>query len=125
MIYIIIGLTGLLILVALFTFFFRHRSHVEEDTVIPDAECCGAHAVCEKGLKKADPHIEYFEDEELDTLKHIASDAYSDNQLDMFRDILYTLKREEIEDWFISLEKREINFPDSLKQEALELMKTD
>lgn len=122
MIYIIIAIAGLLILVALLTFFSRHKHTAPDVTTVPDAECCGAHAVCEKGLKKADPHIEYFDDEELDRFKGVAGDAYSDEDIEVFRDILYTLRHEELEDWFISLDKREICFPDPLKSEALEML---
>lgn len=124
MLYLILALAGLLVIVALFTFLRRKQDVPNEDIVAPEEGCCGAHAVCEKGLKKIDTKIEYFEDEELDALKGIASDVYSDEQLEMFRDVLYTLRPEEIEDWFISLDKRGISFPDALKPEALDLMKT-
>ena len=67
MIYILSGLTGLLILVALFTFIHKHRHSEDLETIVaPPADCCGAHAICEKGLKKASPQIDYFDDEELD-----------------------------------------------------------
>ncbi|WP_251619927.1 hypothetical protein [Odoribacter lunatus] len=123
MLYILIGIAGLLVIVALFTFFSKRTTSEEtENTSLPDAECCGAHAVCEKGLKKMDTHIDYFEDEELDAMKGIPADAYTPEQLDRFRDVLYTLRKEEITDWFISLEKREIQFPEILKIEALDLL---
>ncbi|MDL2283518.1 hypothetical protein LJB94_03290 [Odoribacter sp. OttesenSCG-928-G04] len=122
MLYIILGLTGLLIIVALFTFIFGKPATKQDDVVAPDADCCGAHEVCEKGLKKMDPTIIYYEDEELDLYKHLAADAYSDQQLDTFRDVMYTLRKEEVENWLISLEKREILFPDLLKQELLDLL---
>ena len=67
MIYILSGLTGLLILVALFTFIHKRRHSEDPETIVaPPADCCGAHAICEKGLKKASPQIDYFDDEELD-----------------------------------------------------------
>ena len=91
--YIILGLAGLLILVALFTYLSRRKHNEPEEVVAPPADCCGAHAVCEKGLKKADPSIEYFED----------------------------LRPEEITDWLISLEKREIALPYILRQEAIDM----
>lgn len=56
MIYILSGLTGLLILVALFTFIHKHRHSEDPETIVaPPADCCGAHAICEKGLKKPVP----------------------------------------------------------------------
>lgn len=118
MLFLILGITGLLIIVALFT--YRHNDTPEE-VIAPPTECCGAHAVCEKGLKKADSHIEYFEDEELDRYKRIPANCYTDDQIENFREVLYTLRSEEIEDWLISLEKREINLPEILRQEAIEM----
>lgn len=122
MIYLILALTGLLLVVALFTFFSKRKNNQPEEVAAPPAECCGAHAVCEKGLKKADSHIDYFDDEELDAYKGIPADSYSDSQIDNFRDVLYTLRQEEVEDWLISLEKREISLPEILRQEALEML---
>lgn len=122
MIYIILGLTGLLVLVALFTYMTRRKSKEAEDIVAPPAECCGAHAICEKGLKKADPNIDYFDDEELDAYKQIPADAYTDEQIEAFREVMYTLRPEEVEDWLISLEKRELQLPEILRPEAFELL---
>ena len=119
MLYIIIGIIGLLVLVALFTFISKIGKHdKEEDKIVaPPTDCCGAHAVCEKGLKKADQTIVYFDDEELDAFRGIAPDEYTDEQIDFFREILYSIRPEELSDWFISLEKREIEIPNVLKQE--------
>lgn len=122
MIYIILGLTGLLVLVALLTYMTRRKSKEAEDIVAPPAECCGAHAICEKGLKKADPNIDYFDDEELDAYKQIPADAYTDEQIEAFREVMYTLRPEEVEDWLISLEKRELQLPEILRPEAFELL---
>lgn len=122
MIYIILGLTGLLVIVALLTYLGKRKNKEQTIITAPPAECCGAHAVCEKGLKKADPHIEYFDDEELDAFKHIPANAYDDKQIDTFREVLYTLRPEELEDWLISLEKREINLPEILRPEAFEML---
>ena len=82
MIYILSGLTGLLILVALFTFIHKRRHSEDPETIVaPPADCCGAHAICEKGLKKASPQIDYFDDEELDVYRQIAPEAYTDEQI--------------------------------------------
>lgn len=123
MVSIIIAIAGLLVIVALLTYFTRRKTSREpEKTAAPAADCCGAHEVCEKGLKKMDPRIEYFDDEELDAYRDFAGDAYTDEQIDAFRDILYTLRPQEIGDWLTSLEKRHVNLPDVLRQEALEMM---
>lgn len=118
MIYIVIGIIGLLIIVGLFTFFSKMKTgNQEEEITVHPVECCGIHAVCEKGLKRIDEKIEYFDDEELDAFKGIAPDGYTDEQIDVFREVLYTVRPEELSDWFISLEKRKIEIPDVLKQE--------
>ena len=53
MIYIIISIIGLLVIVALFTYSSKSKTKTEEPPVVaPPADCCGAHAICEKGLKK-------------------------------------------------------------------------
>ena len=122
MIYIILGIMGLLFIVALFTYISRRRNNTPDEPITPPIECCGAHEVCEKGLKIVDPNIIYYDDEELDAYKHIPSNSYNDAQIDIFRDILYTLRTEEIEDWLISLDKREIYLPEILRPEAIDLI---
>ena len=118
MIYIIISIIGLLVIVALFTYSSKSKTKTEEPpVVVPPADCCGTHASCEKGLKKIYEKIEYFVDEELDQYRGIPSDSFNDQQIDQFREILYTIHPEELSDWFISLEKRGIELPDVLKQE--------
>lgn len=122
MLYIILGIAGLLVTVALFTFIFRRKNGTPEEIIAPEEGCCGAHAICEKGLKKIEKQIEYFDDEELDQFKGIAADAYADKQIDMFREVLYTLNKKEVSDWLVSLEQREIALPEILRQEALEML---
>ena len=54
MIYIIISIIGLLVIVALFTYSSKSKTKTEEPpVVVPPADCCGTHAICEKGLKKS------------------------------------------------------------------------
>ena len=50
-------------------------------------------------MKKASPQIDYFDDEELDVYRQIAPEAYTDEQIEVFRDILYTLRPEEVEEF--------------------------
>ena len=95
----------------------------EED----DEECCGEHEVCEKGkIKRAlRTDIEYFDDEELDRYRGIAADEYSDEAVEEFREVLYTMYPTEVDDWLKSLELREVNLPDALKDEVFMLMSND
>lgn len=85
-----------------------------------DEDCCGQHAVCERDslLAAVSKDIEYYDDEELDAYRGISSDAYPENIVEEFREILYTLKEIEIAGWIRSLQLRGIDLPDALKDEA-------
>lgn len=87
------------------------------------SECCGAHEICEvdEQLLKSEEVI-YFDDEELDRYKGVDSALFSDQQIDEFRDILYTLQTKEINSWLKSLEMRNIQLPAILHQEARQLI---
>ncbi len=83
-------------------------------------DCCGAHEVCETdSLLSHSDEIEYFEDEELDQFKKTHPDSYSDEQIEMFREVLYTLKENEVAAWLKSLQLRAIHPPYIIKEEAL------
>lgn len=91
----------------------------EEPFNIPGS-CCGAHEVCEFEEMLQNPNeIIYFEDEELDRFQGVPANAYNDAQIDEFRDVLYTLKDDEIKIWLLSIERRKIQLPGILRQEAL------
>lgn len=98
-------------------------NETEEKNVNVALDCCGAHEVCdfEEMLKNPD-EIVYFEDEELDRFQGIDPNKYQDDQIDEFRDILYTLNSEEIRKWLLSIERRKIQLPSVLKQEAIQLL---
>jgi len=83
-------------------------------------DCCGAHEVCEfEEMLKNPEEIIYFEDEELDRFKGIPADKYDHSQIDEFRDVLYTLNTDEIRMWLLSIERRQLQLPDIMRQEAL------
>ena len=62
--------------------------------------------------------IEYYDDEELDRFKGVEPDAYEDADVEEFREVLYTLQEVEVAGWLRSLQLREVNLPDALKDEA-------
>lgn len=84
-----------------------------------DMECCGQHEVCEKEslLAAISKQIEYYDDEELDRFRGRASDDYTEEEEEEFREILYTTKEEEVAGWSRSLQLRGIELPDGLKDE--------
>lgn len=93
-----------------------------DSTHIP-AGCCGKHAVCEKyGTKASAGSDDYFDDEELDQYKGRSSGSYTDKEVEEFRYVLYTMQQEEVISWIQSLQAREIELPDQLKEEAFFMM---
>lgn len=87
------------------------------------SDCCGAHEVCDVDeMFQNQTKIVYFDDEELDKYIDVDGTAYSDNQVEEFREVLYTLQPSEINAWLKSLELRKIDLPVILKQEARQLL---
>ena len=89
------------------------------EIVEADAECCGQHETCERDslLAAVSKKIEYYDDEELDRFQGVEADAYDEDAVNEFRDVLYTLKDIEVAGWLRSLQLRAINLPDELKDE--------
>ena len=85
-----------------------------------DEECCGQHEICEKEslLAAVSKKIEYYDDEELDQFIGKAGDAYTEEETEMFRDVLYTTLDVEVAGWIRSLQLRGIELPDDLKDEV-------
>ena len=82
-----------------------------------DFVCCGQHEVCEKeSLRTRVQDIDYYEDEELDRFR--GRTAYSEEEVEEFREVLYTMRPDEVAGWLHSLELRRVNLPDELKDEA-------
>ena len=85
-----------------------------------DMECCGAHEVCEKDslLAALSKQIEYYNDEELDRIRGREGDEYTPEEADEFRDVLYTMRSDEVAGWVRSLQLRMVNLPDEVKDEV-------
>lgn len=101
----------------------RNRHLTAEETVVNpvDMECCGQHEVCEKEslLAALSKQIEYYNDEELDRFRGRASDTFSPDETEEFRDILYTMRSDEVAGWVRSLQLRGVEMPDGLKDEVV------
>jgi len=117
--------------VAVILLFFRKNKNIGSETVAePEEEpgtvasdCCGAHEVCEFDASAFDEEqIEYFEDEELDVLRNVREDELTAQQIDDLREVLYTLRTNEINRWITSLARRHIHLPSILLQEARQLI---
>lgn len=93
----------------------------EMPTVVqPDQECCGQHEVCEKDslLAAVSKDIEYYNDEELDRFKNADASEYSEEDIEEFRDVFYTMRNDEVAGWVRSLQLRNVPLPDALKDEV-------
>lgn len=107
----------------------RTRGLIQEQTMqprqeIPAGECCGKHAVCEK-QKLAEARLrsaQYFDDEELDQFIGRKPDQYTDQEVEEFRYVLYTMRQDEVREWMECLQARDIELPDELKEECYSMM---
>lgn len=87
---------------------------------VEDMECCGQHETCEKEslLAAVSKDIVYYNDEELDRFRGTPSSMYQEKDVDEFRDVLYTMKEDEVAGWVRSLQLRAVELPDELKDEV-------
>ena len=84
------------------------------------SDCCGAHDVCEaESLLSSSDEILYYEDEELDRFRGAAQNSFTDDSIEEFREVLYSLKEEEVSAWLKSLQLRSVTLPEIIKEEAL------
>lgn len=125
----IVGLVLLGIVAALLGYFRNKKLQRQlergEISEIPEAQeapevCCGAHEMCERDslLAAVSKEIEYYDDEELDAYRGVPGDAYEEEALNEFREVLYTLRDTEVAGWLRSLQLRGVELPDELKDEA-------
>jgi hypothetical protein len=79
--------------------------------------CCGKHAVCKKiqPVRTVSDPVEYYDDEELDVFKNRPSSSYSEDEIAQFAEIFHTLWKSDIPGWLVSLHRRNIELPNSLK----------
>ena len=86
-------------------------------------DCCGTHDVCpsEMMLKHINDPALYYDDEELDAFKGRDPDNYTSDELEQWRDVLYTLKSDELLAWERSIKKRGISIPEIIKEELMDL----
>lgn len=101
---------------------YRRLPDNEPPIVNPaDMECCGQHEVCEKEsmLAAISKQIEYYNDEELDRFRNRPASSFSAEETEEFREVLYTMRDDEVAGWVRSLQLRGVEVPDDLKDEVL------
>ena len=70
-------------------------------------------------MEAATKDIVYYDDEELDRFKGRAANNYSDEEVEEFAEVLYTMQAQDVEGWNRSLILRGINLPNQLKDEVI------
>jgi len=120
--YILISLLFLGLVAAAFGW-YRYRNMPDDQPAVNpiDMECCGQHEVCEKEslLAALSKQIEYYNDEELDRFRGRRADEYSPDEIDEFRDVLFTMRSDEVAGWVRSLQLRAVELPEDIRDEVL------
>ena len=75
--------------------------------------------MCEKGLLK--PEELYYDDEELDRFSGREPGAYTPEEIEEFREILYSLAPGEVYSWGVALTQRNVPLPEPLRDEWIML----
>lgn len=76
--------------------------------------------VCEKeSLLSTKVKPDYYDDEELDVYAQRDPQSYTEEEISQFQDVLYTMKEFDVAGWLKSLQLRQIELPDVVKEEAL------
>ena len=77
--------------------------------------------MCEKEslLSAVSKGVEYYDDEDLDRFRGRAPEDYTDEETDEFRDVLYTMREEEVAGWARSLQLRGIELPEEVRDEVI------
>lgn len=86
-----------------------------------ETECCGMHITCEKDSLVAgmDSELLYYDDEELDAFRGRGAGEYSAAEVEQFREVLLTLRPDEIAGWARSITTRGITLPHDVRDELL------
>ena len=86
-------------------------------------QCCGLHLVCEKdSLSPMSDTILYYDDEELDRFIGRDPESFSPEETEEFRDVLMTLRPEDIPGWARSVTQRRLPLPPEVRDELLLLV---
>lgn len=129
--YILLSIVVVGLVLYLFELRNRKRKNAEEPESVsgPDgssadaadsAECCGQHLVCEKeSLSPFGEEIVYYDDEELDRFAGKRGDEYSEEEIEEIRDVLMTLRGEDLAGWARSITQRGIELPEEIRDELL------
>ena len=129
---VVVLLLSLLVLGVLAAVWSRVSSSGDDDTdaIVTRTTCdtCnGDDTRCEQEcmMEAATREVEYYDDEELDRFKGRPSDCFTDDEAELFREILMTMPQSDVKGWNRSLILRGINVPDQIKDELLLMIDGD
>lgn len=98
----------------------RNKTEAEKICVTENTECCGAHEVCDReSLLPSTNQPEYFDDEELDELSGVSPEKFTDRQASLISEIFYSLREDNVAAWLRSLQIRNIQLPNDIREQAL------
>ena len=125
MLYLILALVALGLISAIFGI-ISHRKGEDEEPLQEGVSCntCnGENSKCEQEcmMEAATKEIEYYDDEELDRFKGRASDEFSDDEAEVFAEVMQTMRPDEVKAWNRSLILRGINMPNQIKDDYIAL----
>ena len=139
MLYLVLALVVLGLISAIFGI-VSHRKGEDEEPLQEGVSCntCnGENSKCEQDcmMEAATKEIEYYDDEDLDRFarseEHTSeldrfagreADDYTDEEVEEFSEVLYTMQPDEVAGWNRSLILRGINLPNQLKDEVINFL---
>jgi len=84
------------------------------------SSCDGSNRKCEQEcmMEASVRPVEYYDDEELDCFRDRPAGEYADDEAEQFREILYTMRPDEVAGWNRSLALRGISLPNQVRDEV-------
>ena len=124
MIILVISIIALGIIAELIAKLSKHDGEEKITVVETCATCNGTNDKCEQDcmMEAAIKEIEYYDDEDLDRFAGREADSYTDEEVEEFSEVLYTMQPEEVAGWNRSLILRGINLPNQLKDEVINFL---
>lgn len=127
MLILILSIVALGVFAALYSLLSSRGNHDDEPIKVAQtcATCDGTPTTkCEQDcmMEAATKEIEYYDDEDLDRFAGREADDYTDEEVEEFSEVLYTMQPEEVAGWNRSLILRGINLPNQLKDEVINFL---
>ena len=115
--------------------FYSHKTGEKVDETMQDEardttrqgcadESCGLRSICPSEQLLAGQckqEVTYYEDEELDAFAGRGEDDYTPEEEEQWRDVLYTLRADDLLGWGQSIKHRRLVMPAAVREEFLHL----